>query len=332
MKKWFLAVLALSLGASAVSAQAYNTVLVSFNHLGAGERLTPNSSVFPVWNGKMIKLFRGAFYLSEIELHLADGSRVMLADRYILADAARPAQEWDLGSWPVSTIEGITVRIGVDSLHNHADPALYPANHPLAPQNPSMHWGWVSGYRFMAIEGRVDNNADGVPEAAMEFHNIGNDLYTEVYIPGQRSAENGVLHLRLDVEYARLFENMTLSQNLINHGNFVMNQLLAANAAAEDFLSLPLATAIQDAPAPEAIVTVAPNPVTHQAAITYALAGAPANWELVNEAGQVVRRSGNLPAEGILALKREGLPAGLYYSIFRIDGRRVSVTPVVLAE
>ena len=33
-----------------------------------------------------------------------------------------------------------------------------------------VHWGLSSGYRFMAIEGLVDNNNDGVPETTFEGH------------------------------------------------------------------------------------------------------------------------------------------------------------------
>ena len=50
-----------------------------------------------------------------------------------------------LGSHDITTLE--SVRFGVGrSEHNHLDPSAYPGDHPLAPQLPSMHWGWASRY------------------------------------------------------------------------------------------------------------------------------------------------------------------------------------------
>ncbi|MBK7304311.1 MAG: hypothetical protein IPI90_13940 [Saprospiraceae bacterium] len=32
---------------------------------------------------------------------------------------------------------------------------LISVDSPLAFQDPSMHWGWTSGYRFIALEGMI---------------------------------------------------------------------------------------------------------------------------------------------------------------------------------
>ncbi len=301
---------------SSLSFGQQSNVIISFEHLGGGVRMTPNSSVFPIWNGKQVRLFRAAFYIAEIELHKTDGSRLMLSDQYLLVDAAEPGREFDLGNWSVTDIEGVSLRIGVDSARNHLDPASYPADHPLAPQNPSMHWGWVSGYRFMAVEGRIDNNADGVPEAAMEFHNLGNQLYTTLFVPAQLTAEAGELRLELVIEYARLFDQMPLQTNLINHGSFPANQQMMQNAASQGFITHALVSSSNEPLVVEPLIVLAPNPAADMVQLRYDLAAFPSvtdcTLHLIDAEGRTVRIIDRLPATATLTLERGGLAAGRY--------------------
>lgn len=69
----------------------------------------------------------------------------------------------------VNKVEAITFSVGVEQAYNHLDPASFPPDDPLAPQNPEMHWGWVSGYRFAAVEGEAGPNLD----QHFEIHSIG---------------------------------------------------------------------------------------------------------------------------------------------------------------
>lgn len=326
---WLWAALSLS----SLSFGQQSTVVMSFEHLGGGERMTPNSSVFPIWNGKQVRLFRAAFYIAEIELHKTDGSRLMLNNQYLLVDAAEPGREFDLGNWPVTDIEGISLRIGVDSARNHLDPASYPADHPLAPQNPSMHWGWVSGYRFMAIEGRIDNNADGLPEAAMEFHNLGNHLYTTVYVPAQLSAENGELRLELVIEYARLFDQMPLQNNLVNHGSFPANQQMMQNAGSQGFITHALVSSDGQPSVVQPTMVLAPNPAADVVQVRFDLADNSLTGDyvlhLIDAEGRIVRIINHAPASGTLLLERGGLAAGRYQLLLFQSG--VSNKPLAAA-
>ena len=323
----------ISLAISSLAFGQQTSVVMSFEHLAAGERLTPNSSVFPIWNGKQVRLFRAAFYIAEIELHKTDGSRLMLTDQYLLVDAAEPGREFDLGNWSVTDIEGVSLHIGVDSARNHLDPASYPADHPLAPQNPSMHWGWVSGYRFMAIEGRIDNNADGVPEAPMEFHNLGNHLYTSVYVPAQLSAVDGELRLAFVVEYARLFDQMPLQANLVNHGSFPANQQMMQNAGSQGFITHSLLNNDEPPAVAQASMVLAPNPATDVVQLSYDFSGltsaADCSLQLIDAEGRTVRIINQLPATGSWQLERGGLAAGRYQLLLFQPG--VSSKPLATA-
>ena len=131
-----------------------NQVVFAFDHQAGADPLVVNQTILPIWNNKKVILTRAEFYISEVEIQHPDGMKMPLTDQYLLVNAKNPAAEFDLGIWPVETAHGVTLHLGVPAAVNHNDPTTLPSGHPLAPQNPSMHWGWSSGYRFIAIEGK----------------------------------------------------------------------------------------------------------------------------------------------------------------------------------
>lgn len=288
---------------------------------------------FAIWNGKKVKLSRAEFYISEVAIHHADSTTTPLTDQYMLVNADDPAAEFELGDWAVDAAHGLTLHLGVPEAVNHGDLSVYPFNHPLGPQNPSMHWGWAAGYRFMAIEGKVDNNNDGVPETGFEFHNLGDALYKSVELTGMEEAENGVLHLHLKLDYAQLFNDMPMTGNLIQHGSALINNKMMGNAATEDFISMSQVSAIHDVQANSLKVSAAPNPFSSETLIRYEL---PANGALTmvvtNALGQVVRTLHRLPASGSLRFEKGNLPKGIYQYAFYENGNLLSRKQFIVSE
>lgn len=120
-----------------------------------------------------------------------------------------------LGNLNVSSIEGVKFNIGVYAPVNNENPAQWPAGHPLAPQNPSMHWGWASGYRFVAFEGTAGNNFSQL----WQFHGLGNGNYFEidpVMVPSENIA--GIETIKVEANYVNALQDLVLSQGLISHG------------------------------------------------------------------------------------------------------------------
>lgn len=103
------------------------------------------------------------FFLSET--HLESGGNVIadFHDSFILADAAEEASH-TVGTAAPGSFDHVEIVIGLDSGTNHADPTL--AEAPL--NDPSMHWSWnpAAGYKFLVLEGRVDDDGDSVVDAA----------------------------------------------------------------------------------------------------------------------------------------------------------------------
>lgn len=294
-----------------------NQVVFSFDHKVGSEPLILGQTVFPIWNNKNVVLTRAEFYISEVELLHSDSTKLPLADQYLLVNANTSNAEFDLGAWPAGAVQGITLHLGVPASVNHNDPASYPSNHPLAPQNPTMHWGWSAGYRFMAIEGKVDNNGDGVPETTFEFHNLFDELYRTAEVSGVKSADNGVLHLHFVLDYVQLFKNMAMTGSLIQHGKFANNIAMMNNAATQHFIALTSTSAAPEASAQLLDIKVSPNPANAEAVLEYSTSvSGPLELTITNMLGQQVRQLSGIPASGTLRLETASLPDGIYQCTF----------------
>ena len=91
----------------------------------------------------------------------------------------------------------------------------------LAPQSPSMHWSWDAGYIFFRIDGMVDTDGDGTPDAGMEFH-LGKDKYlTPLMIMAHSDADEANEMIDIELDVAKLFEGIDLSVDYVTHtGDF----------------------------------------------------------------------------------------------------------------
>jgi len=333
MKRLSTLFLVLALFASALPAQTMNQVKVSFEHKAGNGFMSIDHSVFPIWNNKTVKITRAEFYISAIEVQHSDNAPILLTDQYLLVDAADPLVEFDLGVWPVDAAQGVTLHLGVPPDVNHLDPTTYPAGHPLAPQNPTMHWGWAAGYRFMAIEGQVDNNNDGVPETIFEFHNVGDELYKTVELVGVETAENGVLHLHFVLDYAKLFRNMTMSGNVIHHGATTMNVSMMNNSAEAGFITMPAVSANHDVSANSLNLSASPNPFSGETLIRYELPASDVLTLVVTNAfGQPVYTLRNLQAKGAVRFEKGNLPSGVYQYAFYENKELMAHKRLIISE
>lgn len=329
--RYFLVFLSLCIFAAAAPAQTSNRVVFSFTHKVGDDTLELDKTNFTIWNGRLLNITRAQFYLSGIELLQAGGGALPLTDQYLLVNAENPDAEYDLGEWPVDAVQGVKLGLGVDADHNHLDPASYPAEHPLAPQNPSMHWGWAAGYNFLVVEGKVDNNNDGTPEIVYQFHNLGDALYKTIELSGTATAADGTLQLHFDLDYARLFKDIPVALEYINHGSNSLNQQMMNNAAGESFFSMSSVSGAPEVLNNSLRVSAAPNPAAGETLLRYDLpAAGPLDLVLTNCLGQKVRVLGGLPALGAIRLLTAGLPEGLYRFAFYENGKLIARKPLLV--
>jgi hypothetical protein len=112
--------------------------------------------------GHAIQVNALKFFLSETHLENSGSIIADFHDSFILADAAEEGS-FILGAASPGSFDHVEIVIGLDSATNHADPTM--AEAPL--DDASMHWSWnpAAGYKFLLLEGRVDDDGDGVVDS-----------------------------------------------------------------------------------------------------------------------------------------------------------------------
>jgi cytochrome c peroxidase len=77
-------------------------------------------------------------------------------------DAEKRRTAIRLDAVPDGKYRALRFHIGPDPTTNAADPAKYPAGHPLNPNLNGLHWSWQGGYIFLAIEGHFRTGASEI--------------------------------------------------------------------------------------------------------------------------------------------------------------------------
>lgn len=165
--------------------------------------------------GHDFELFRMQYYISSISIVHDTGKVTPATGVYLLVDASKDVT-FDLGSYDVENIEAINFSIGVNSPQNNQDPTQWPTDHPLYPKAPSMHWGWASGYRFVAMEGEVGENLSTM----FQIHALGNQNYFKISIPATGQDVNGDLLVEINADYNKAVEDISISSGVVTHGDF----------------------------------------------------------------------------------------------------------------
>lgn len=103
------------------------------------------------------------FLLSGLALKKEDGSWLESQDWFAYLSATTGRLNASGTGTPDGRYTAIRFHVGVNEEVNKADPNRYPPGHALNPQVNGLHWGWMGGYIFLAIEGRFPNSgkADG---------------------------------------------------------------------------------------------------------------------------------------------------------------------------
>jgi len=114
-----------------------------------------------------MRVTRLDFLLSELALKRQDGSWLESRDwfAYLGAGAGRMVAEGT--GVPAGEYAGLRFRIGLRESVDRAEPSRHPPGHALNPQVNGLHWGWLGGYVFMALEGHFPK-AGG--EGGFSFH------------------------------------------------------------------------------------------------------------------------------------------------------------------
>ena len=303
--------LALSLLVSGFVANAQNDINLVLNHQFNGTPFAYND-LYADDQGRAISFNRVQYYMSSIAVVHDGGQSTSLTDVYVLGSAN--VSNYFLGNFSVDNIEEFNFNLGVDYAANHGNSSNYATPHPLSPQAPLMDWGWPSGYFFLVIEGKVDDNNDGTPNKMFQMHSIGDVMLRDVDVVATAGATAGSIDLALNVNIEKWIKNIDLETVGFQHNSGTINQSVASNTATFSVFENASATGVDDINANTYVVT------------DYAMAYAPIlNYKLVartnnsltiiDAQGRVVVEEKNVGFEGSYFVKQE-LNSGIYYAVF----------------
>ena len=213
-------------------------VAVVINHLYDGEVLNFDNT-YIVGDNIPIRFDRIEYYIHLNSLISNQNIATDLIDKYILVNANQ--NNYNIGDIELldDDLISLNFNIGVEYNLNHADPSLQDSSHPLAPQFPSMHWGWAAGYRFAALEGMIDKNKDSVMETVFQYHPVDDSYYSDT-ITSEGIIENeNNLTIFINANYDRLIENIGTDEGGVYHGIHEENGLLMDNFSQNNVFTVP---------------------------------------------------------------------------------------------
>ena len=306
------------------SSNAQKEVLLKLNHKIDDQQLILNTGKYNAWNEVPYYLTRFQYYFTRILITHASGNAPSAYAVYLLVDPLTGT--YSLGNYDLENIEALDFYIGVDSKLNHKDPTIWPAGHPLAPQNPDMNWGWVAGYRFTAIEGFADTG-NGLYTDNFQFHAIGDILFTKVHVDVNSTTDiNGKVVIEMDANYNKLFSTLELTGGQVYHGEQNPNKILMSNF--KDVFTAASTTATHNINNDLSVNYSNPSSSKN---IEYNGKLNDINFDIHNIYGQKVYSVGHLPAAGIVPITTY-LENGLYIISFSKDTKVIFTNKLIIQD
>lgn len=167
----------------------------------SGELIQPDSLRYENSARENFSITRVSYLLTGFALERSDGSWLELTNEVAWFDLERSRLSHRVASVPSGEYRSIRFHIGPDEKVNHADPAQFPAAHPLSPNLNGLHWNWQGGYIFLALEGRW-RNAEGTLDG-WSYHFARDPNRTRINIAASLNLTNDT-RLELDLNVATL--------------------------------------------------------------------------------------------------------------------------------
>ena len=220
-----------------------NSLKLELNHMYKGEPFVLNQQ-FVDNEQRIVTIERARYYLSSMKITHDGGMETVLDGVYILGESNQTNYSID-STYSINSVEKIAFDLGVDYEANHGNTSNYPASHPLGPKTPPMDWGWPSGYFFLTIHGKVDNNDDGNPNKLFQLECFGDVLLRTVdplLFSTPLVADNNQITIPLFVNIDRWLNNMDLATVGLKHGAYSENIKIVNNTNSEAVFTTSLDT------------------------------------------------------------------------------------------
>ena len=307
-----------------ISAQQ-KEVSIYLNHYYNGE-VFELDEIYPVDNDINCQISRLEYYLTVNTLYSSNGDSISFGGEFYTAEDSlinyngksllvrTSKHKYSLGNLDIKELNQMKFHIGVPSEINHQDPVIWPSNHALAPKDPSMHWGWNSGYRFLALEAMVDENEDGIFESVLQYHAVGDTLYRTLHQTISTVETDEEIIIYLDVNFENLLVNINASDAGVFHGEQTQVMGLMDNFA---FNSVFTNTVNLSLSSPTVLGSIFPNPFSNQINIQVI---EPTELKVYSVLGKLVYQ--NVVTKGTHTIQTDFLEQGLY--IFKLNTKEES--------
>ena len=102
-----------------------------------------------------VTITRLDWIVSQLELQREDGAWLPTADWSGFYSPSAGRSSVDATGVPQGNYKALRFVVGLDKRTNALTPDNFAGEHPLRPSIDTMHWGWLGGFIFMAIEGHT---------------------------------------------------------------------------------------------------------------------------------------------------------------------------------
>jgi hypothetical protein len=193
---------------------AYLQFQMDFNVAGEALELNKDYTI----NGTKIRFIAANYYMGGLKITQENNDVVDFSNQYLLAGLGSGAVVNEAVA--ISNIKNVKFFVGVDSITNkmsESDFTNRPTGDPLGMQNPSMHWSWSTGYRFLRVDGIADTDGDGTPETAVEYHLGNNPMLKNIDINASILIKAGDNRLTFGFDLAQFFAGVDFPTELATH-------------------------------------------------------------------------------------------------------------------
>ncbi|NND04743.1 MAG: hypothetical protein HKN87_00060 [Saprospiraceae bacterium] len=169
-------------------------------------------------NNQSVSFKTANYYIGGLRLQHSDGSTIDLSTQYLLAGLGNTATL--SGDVPIGDITKAEFFVGVDPVNNTQSEDSFvsrPTNDPLGIKDPSMHWNWNTGYKFVRFDGEVDTDDDGVVDTPIAYHLGSDPLLTNMNINKTLNLKSGENTITFDFQLEQFFSSVDFKNELDTH-------------------------------------------------------------------------------------------------------------------
>ena len=185
-----------------------NGITLDFHPIFNGQEIEFGKMQYTKPDGEFLTITNWGMILAHLSLIKEDSSLVTLGDGYQYVGFTVDKKKYIYADAPAGKYIGIKFQLGPDQAINHADPAQWPATHPLNANFTGLHWGWAGGYIFQALDGQFKDNAGATQIKNLSFHTASDPMVRAFTMPLSFTIEPGKRKVaRIEIWADEFFKN-----------------------------------------------------------------------------------------------------------------------------